>query len=214
MADEENSMRLVDLTLPVPDATGSAHLEEWPLTLTDGSRYTGMVYNFTHNSMVGSYIDFPGHLKETADGLDAERYPVEKLFRVPSTVIHLDRGHGSGAVSAGELQAACPKAPHGSGLVINALGKRRFDEIEERSVWLAPDAVQWIVGTGIHLLVSDIYESRGLHGVFAALFRAGISTVCYPIHLDRLVTPRVRITCLVARFSGVTQLPCRIVAEL
>jgi len=204
---------LVDLTLSIPaqPANGAAvvTLEEMRV-----QHYTGMIYHFRHNGMVGTYLDLPGHIKETADGFDAANYPLEKLFRVEATVIHLERAGGSGAVTAAELAAACPVPFRGQALVLNALGTRRFDAIESRSVWLGPDARRWIIERNIHLLVSDIYESKTLEGVFLELFRAGIATVCLPINLSALTTPYVRLTALPARFETATQLPCRVVAEL
>ncbi|MDA0746669.1 MAG: cyclase family protein [bacterium] len=205
----------IDLTLPAQESQygrPTFALEERPIG--HGSvTYTGMIYHFQHDSMLGTYIDFPGHIKETDDGLDAATYPLEKLYRTRATILHLDRTDGSGAVTAAELESACP-GPVGNALVINALGKRRFDDIEERSVYLTTDAVQWIVQTGIHLLVSDIYESQELHGVFPALFKNNIATVCYPINLHRLTVPHVTLTVLPVRFPTITQLPCRIVAEV
>ena len=208
-----NIPELIDLSLPIPPrAPGGAAavtLEERRI-----QKYTGMIYHFRHDSMAGTYIDFPGHIKETADGCDAANYPMEKLFRVAATVIHLDRADGSGAVTAAELAAACPRPFRGQALVLNALGARRFDQIESRSVWLAPDARAWIIARKIHLLVSDIYESQALEGVFRELFEAGITTVCQPVNLPALTAPYARLTALPVRFATVTQLPCRVVAEL
>lgn len=210
-------MRIVDLTLPVyaiQRGHETARLEELPLKSTVNA-YTGMIYHFHHDSMTGTYIDFPGHIKETDDGMDAENYPLGKLYRVPATVIHLNRVSGSGGISAAELASACPVPVKGGALVVNALGKLRFDEIEHRSVFLAKDAVRWIIATGIHLFVSDVYENQKMNeGVFVELFHHGISTVCLPINLDRIDRPQFKLTVLHARFPRVTQLPCRVVAEL
>jgi kynurenine formamidase len=129
-------------------------------------------------------------------------------------VIHLDRSDGSGSVSAEELQCVCPPLTGCGAMIVNALGPRRFDDIVERSVYLGTDAVEWICGTGIHLLVSDIYESPPLHGVFPKLFAAHILTVCYPINLHLLTQPRVRLWALPMRIPGVNQLPCRALAEM
>jgi kynurenine formamidase len=163
--------------------------------------------------MVGTYLDLPGHIRETDDGLDAAGLPLEGLYRVEASVLHMDRGDGSGGVSGEDLERAGPGAVPGGALVINALGARRFDEVAFRSVWLETSAVRWIRDSGVRLLVSDIYESPGLHGVFYDLFRAGISTVCHPVDLHRLSAPRGRLTVLPVRIAGVTQLPCRVVAE-
>lgn len=212
-------MRLVDLTLPVPPRENdhpTARLEEWPIPFAGGT-YTAMIHHFSHWSMSGTYIDFPSHIKETDDGQDAANYPAEKLFRVQCRVIHLNRADGSGRIGADELRAACPAGLGGIGgaMVINALGPLRFDQIKNRSVFLGKDAVDWIIETGVHLLVSDVYESDvQAQGVFQDLFARGISTVCCPVNLHQLTSPQVRITALPLRQEGVTQLPCRLLAEV
>lgn len=210
-------MRLVDLSLPIaPAQAGQSNVStvERIIRQADGVSYVAMVYDFRHDSMTGTYLDFPGHIRDTDDGTHAANYPIEKLYRVEASVIRLDRQDGSGAVTAAELAAACPAPFRGGGLVINALGRRRFDQIRQRSVWLSSDAAQWIADEGAHLLVSDIYESAPLHGVFGDLFRRHVLTVCLPVNLDKLTTDRVRLTVLCAPFVGVTQLPCRVIAEL
>ena len=210
-------MTLVDLTLPITTAsTGqpAALPEKWAIAAGDLS-YTANVYQFSHDSMAGTYIDFPGHIEHTHDGKDASTYPLEKLYRLSSQVIRLDREDGSGLVSAKELaQASNDDGGTAHALVINALGDRRFDEIRYRSVYLGREAVDWIIGQGIHLLVSDIYESDDApQCVFPALFGAGISTICNPVNLHLLRGRRIRITALPLRFPTVTQLPCRLLAE-
>jgi kynurenine formamidase len=208
-------MSLVDLTLPMngpghPRAV--ARLEM--VTIRKSMTYVATKYDFAHDSLQGTYLDFPGHVPATEDGTHADNYPLSKLAGVPAAVLHLDRSDGSGAVSADELQRVCPPLDGCGAMIVNALGARRFDAIVERSVWLATDAVEWICRTGIHLLVSDIYESQPLHGVFLKLFAAHILTVCYPINLHLLTRPRVRVWALPLRISGVNQLPCRAFAEM
>lgn len=219
-------MQLIDLTLaiprterqkPMPDAplagVQTVRTSEWHLGEGE-SAYTARVHFFSHWGMAGTYIDFPGHIIETDDGDDAATVPASKLFRLHADVIRLDRESGSGAVEARELAAAHPDATQGDALIVNALGTRRFDEVEERSVYLTQGAVQWIIDTGIHVLVSDIYESNtNPQGVFTDLFAHGVYTVCCPINLHQLTKPSVRLTVLPLRFSDATQLPCRIIAE-
>ncbi len=209
--------RLVDLTLPAPaQQAGQATclLDEWHLR-AGTLPYTAMVYHFQHNSMAGTYIDFPGHIKETDDGLDSVTYPLEKLFRVEAAVVHLQRLSGSGHISADELRTACPPVSGAGALILNALGPLRFDEIVERSVYLGKDAARWIIDTGFHLLVSDVYESdTDPQQVFNLLFAARVSTVCCPINLHCISQPVVRLTALPLCFPKATQLPCRVVVEL
>jgi kynurenine formamidase len=188
--------------------------EEWPLNL-DGVRCTGMVYNFAHWSMSGTYLDLPGHLKETDDGCTAENYSVDRLYEVPAVVAHLSRAGVPGKITAAELRAACPARPEGGALIIHALGPLAWHEMDPpQSVALTREAVQWIADCGIHLLVSDVYEhSTDKEGVFLHLFRAGIATVCLPVNLDRL-PHRVRLTVLAPRYPLATQFPCRVVARI
>lgn len=206
-------MALVDLTFPIEASSAPFQTREKLISNRAGA-YTGVIHDFHHNSMAGSYIDFPGHVRETDDGLDAATYPPEKFFRVPAAVIRLNRAGGSGKILAPELESAFGDQKGGGALVVNALGRRRFDEIASRSVYLGRDAVQWIINKKFHLLVSDVYESDSdPQNVFPDLFRAGISTVCCPVNLHLLTGPGVRVTVLFPRFSGAVQLPCRILAE-
>lgn len=211
-------MRLLDLSAAFPGREARrATLATRILHIRPQTRppYDATVHTFHHSSMAGTYIDLPGHIVEHHDGHDTATWPLERVFRVPSAVVHLNRAAGSGAVTAAELRRALRgRLPRGGGLVVNALGRRRFDAIPFRSVWLASDAVRWIVRSGIRLLVSDIYESPELHGVFGAFFAAGVATVCQPVNLHRLTAPRVRLTALYAPVPGATQIPCRLVAEL
>lgn len=209
-------MGLIDLTLPSNESDSGRDVfqtEEMRISNPAGA-YTGIIHHFQHNSMVGTYIDFPSHVKETDDGSDAANYPPGKIFRVPAAVIHLDRSDGSGIIGADELAAVCPEWNKGGALILNALGKRRFDQIAEQSVYLGREAVRWIIEKGFHLLISDVYESNtDPQNVFPDLFRNGVATVCYPVNLYLLTEPEFRVTVLFPRFARATQLPCRILVE-
>jgi kynurenine formamidase len=210
-------MRLIDLTLPAPEEQAgqpTCRLDEWHLK-TGPLPYTAMIYHYRHNSMAGTYIDFPGHINETDDGLDAVTYPLERLYRVKAAVIHLKRTSGSGRIGARELAAACPPGKRAGALILNALGRLRFDDIVERSVYLGKAAVEWIIDAGFHLLVSDVFESNtDPQQVFNMLFSRRVSTVCCPINLHQINQPFVKLTALPLRFAKATQLPCRVVVEL
>jgi kynurenine formamidase len=210
-------MRLIDLTLPIePQQNGqpTASLDKWPITRGQW-RYVANVYHFRHDSMAGTYLDFPGHIEHTDDGAEAADFPLEKLFRVPATVIRLDRASGSGKIGAEELAGACPGAFAGEAVILNALGPRRFDQVAFRSVYLGTEAAKWLIDGGVRLVISDVYESdEEPQGVFQAFFAAGVLTVCQPINLDKLTAPKVKLSVLPLRFAGVTQLPCRVVAEI
>ena len=131
-------MTVIDLSLPLnalPEAHASASMEEVALS-SNGLSYTGLIYDLHLSSMAGTYIDFPGHIKETDDGEDSASFQIEKLCQVTAKVIHLDRPDASGAISASDLAEAGGGEKEADALIINALGSRRFDDIVERSVYL------------------------------------------------------------------------------
>ena len=206
-------MSLIDLSCPFPPGTAEkVRIREVPLK-SEQTAYTGMVYDFSLNSMDGSYIDLPGHIKETDDGRRGDNVPPDPFYRVPCSVIRLNRTNRSGAVSASELEQAFGGKVMTPALMINALGSLEPDEIELRSVWLDSSAVDWIIGSGVRLLVSDIYESPRLEGVFLKLFKAGVSTVCEPRHMSRIRKKTVELTVMFPNIPGMTQIPCRILAD-
>ena len=211
----EFEMNIVDLTWDFNGERFPPSFEKKEIHLQSGlTKYTGVVYKFTHDSMCGSYIDFPGHIAETDDGMDAAKYPVEDLYRIPADVIRFNKKSGDGAVTAEDLEKKIPASTTKSkALILNALGEINPRDIESRSVYLSMDAVDWIIKNGYKLIVSDIYESQALHGVFLKLFEAGISTVCIPVNLYKLPEKPVLLTVLFPKIPSITQLPCRIVAE-
>ena len=206
-------MSILDLSCSFPPGAGDkVRLREVPLKSAQ-TAYTGMVYDCEFNSMDGSYLDLPGHIRETDDGARADNISAADFYRVPCSVIRLDRQSGSGAVSAAELEAAFGGRVVTPALMINALGALEPDQIENRSVWLDFSALDWMISCGIRLLVSDIFESQALDGVFLKLFKAGVSTVCEPRGMSRIRTKTVELTVLFPKFPGLTQIPCRILAD-
>ena len=211
-------MKLIDLTrrmentlfVNIPEAKDY----EVSLKSAEGA-YTGIVYDFSYKSMAGTYIDFPGHIKECDDGNNAGNCPLEDLYRQDADVIHLDRASGSGGVSADDLESALSSKRTGNKLlIINALGTRDSGDIVKRTVFLDSSAVEWIIAGNYHILISDIYESCELQGVFYKLFKAGIITVCEPVNLNAIKGATVKISLFPLRYAGVTQLPCRLIAEM
>ncbi|MBT3376748.1 MAG: hypothetical protein HN742_14820 [Lentisphaerae bacterium] len=219
-------LEVIDLTLPIPETeletvAPSAPFETvrtietclWNIR-QGGSEYQARVHKLHHWGMAGTYIDFPGHILATDDGCRADTVPLDRLFRLPASVIHLDRADGSGMIDVPELRDALALPLDTPAVIINALGPRQFDEIEERSVYLSIDVARWLADAGVRLLVSDVYESNSApQGLFPALFARGIHTVCCPTNLHAIRAHRVRLSALPLRQAGATQLPCRLVAE-
>ena len=206
-------MSLIDLSGEFPpEAVRKIRLREVPLKSAQ-TAYTGMVYDFEVNSMNGSYIDLPGHIRETDNGERADNVPMDKFYRVPCSVIRLNRKSGSGAVTGTELEQAFGGKVATPALMINALGPLDPDEIDNRSVWLDFSALDWMIESGVRLLLSDIYESKALHGVFLKLFAAGISTVCGLRNMCKVRGRFAEVTVLFPKIATLTQIPCRVLAD-
>ena len=203
-------MTVLDLTRPFDQVS----IERRRVPLHSGNTdYTGVIYNYSYDSMQSTYIDFPGHIEETDDGLRADSMPIGHLYRLPADVIHLDFPNEAGAVSGENLEQGTIAADGAPALIVNALGNKNPRDINERSVFLDDSAVDWIIGRGYRLLISDIYESRELLGVFKKLFAHGVTTICEPVYLFRLPPGRVLVSAIPCPIPGVTQLPCRLFAE-
>ena len=208
-------MSLIDLTLNLDDADDSYSILSTPVLLKSfDAEYTGVIHDFSFSSMAGTYIDFPGHIKETDNGFDAVSYPIEKLYRRKATVIRLYRDSDSGGVTAEELQSAMlTDKLETPVLIINALGDKQFDEIDWRTVYLTLDAVEWMCAAGIEVIVSDIYESNDFEGVFLNLFKHDVSTVCFPVNLSELRESTCEVSIFPLKSPQAVQLPCRVIAE-
>jgi len=206
-------MKVIDITRPFEIEPIYWVKRSYVELKSDATEYTGVVYDLNMNSMVSSYIDFPGHIKELSDGRDAFSVNLADFYRVPADIVHLDREDESGEISGEELAAAFGgKKPTAPLLALNALGKKNPWEIKLRSVWLGASAVSWIINSGCKIFMSDVYESTRLEGVFQRLFGAGISTVCEPTNLSKL-GDHALMSIMFMPVPGMTQVPCRIVAE-
>jgi len=206
-------MAFVDLTADFRGRGSCPEIVQREVPLkSDKTRYTGVVYNVSSSTMMGSYIDFPGHIAETDDGVLGSNVNLADFAGMPAAVIRLDRAQQPGGVTAEDLQAAFKGVPDTPAVIINALGATGSFEIPPRSVFLTLDAVEWLKATPCKLLVSDIYESTALEGVFLRLFEGGIATVCEPANLYKLPEGIVKLTVLFSKMP-ITQIPCALVAE-
>jgi len=209
-------MKLIDLTYPMQESykdKPAVAPSLVPIKVRGGS-FKALIYDFNWGSMMGSYIDFPGHIRETDDGIDAQNAPLETLYEIPACVIHLKRRGSPGPVSAEELEKESREVPEEGGLIIHALGPKQFYEVEPDSVFFGKSAIEWIIDKKIKLIVSDVYENhKNPEGVFVEFFKAGIATVCLPVNLQEITKNPVKLTALCVRAKGVTQLPCRVLVR-
>jgi kynurenine formamidase len=210
----DSTMTIIDLTAPYQGRRSAPKITEERIPLRSAATaYTGLVYKLASDSMQGTYLDLPGHIVETDDGRRADTIPVSELYRRPATVLHLDRPLVPGPVSADHLQTALGDRRCHDMLIIHALGDQNTFQVTERSIYLDDSAVDWIINRQCRWLVSDIYESTALHGVFLKLFGAGVATVCEPQNLHLLAADEVLVTILFTLWPNITQIPCRIIAE-
>ncbi len=179
-----------------------------------GTEYHAFVHQFHLSSMAGTYIDFPGHIKEFDNGFDSSNYPAEKLFMVDATVIRLNRSGKQREIHAEELDAAnvvldTPAVIVDAGW--NLLKEKNQDEI----YFFGKDAISWFISKNIYLFVSDVYENhKDPRGIFVEFFSKGILTVCNPVNLEKIAAPKVKLCVFPLRIPGVTQVPCRVIAVM
>ncbi|MCM8757379.1 MAG: cyclase family protein [Candidatus Omnitrophica bacterium] len=199
-------MKIIDLTRKISQQVTTRYV---PIKIAK-KRYQGVIHDFFLSSMSGTYIDFPGHLAEFDNGLDAATYPVERLFMVETTVIHLERKNQAREIAVQELEKLAPSVVT-PGLLINTGWKK---EIYHPEVYFySRETISWIVNQKISLFISDVYENQAdPQGIFVEFFKAGIATVCLPENLEKITSPRVKICVFPLAISKATQVPCRILA--
>lgn len=206
-------MNIVDLTRNAVSEWGKLSIQPEIVALgQEQNRYSATVWHIDGDSMLGSYLDLPGHIRETDDGRRGDNLNPELFFRIPTTVIHLNIT--AGPVTAQHLFSANNQQNKSLPfLAINAIGDANPHDIPWRSVFLDDSAVNWIINSGCRLLISDVFESEELSGVFLKLFRAGIQTLCEPVNLAKVTGSHALVTILFPKLP-IAQLPVRILAEV
>lgn len=201
-------MEIIDLTKEIT--------EDFETRLVDikfsGKTYHAPVHNFQLSSMSGTYIDFPGHIREFDDGFDSSNYPVEKLFMVDATLLRLNRAGKDREIHREELESCSVEIDTPAVIVDsgwNNSGKKNQDEI----YFFGKDAIQWFISKKIYLFVSDVYENhKEPRGIFVEFFKAGILTVCNPCNLHKIREQKLKLCVFPLKIPGAVQLPCRVIA--
>ena len=204
-------MRIVDLTREIAFPTEMSQKEDYFVPLRIGDRdYTALCHKLHCDGMTGTYLDFPGHVVETDDGVRAADVPLERLFMLEATVLRLDRDPANREVTADELEAAGAEVK-GDALIVHALGPRAFHEFSSDTIpYYGPSAIRWIMEQDFAVFASDIYENKAdLQGIFTDLFARGALAVCCPVNLHAIREAHPRACVIPARMEGVAQLPCR-----
>lgn len=204
-------MRIVDLTLEITFPSEVSRAEDYSIPLEiQGEKYKALCHKIHIDGMSGTYLDFPGHIVETDDGVHAGNCPLTDLFMLDTTVIRLDRHNSKREVTGEELDAANIEVK-GDALIIHALGDRDCTEFDIHNIpYFGPSAIQWILGQQFRVFASDIYENKAdLQGIFSELFSRGVPTVCVPVNLRQIRETYPKSCIIPARMRGIVQLPCR-----
>lgn len=176
--------------------------------------YHAFVHNFNLSSMDGTYIDFPGHIKEFDDGFDASNYPDKKLFMVDATLLRLDRRNKEREIHVEELESTNVKIDTPA-VIVDSGWNQILKKDQNEIYFFGKDAIQWFVSKKIYLFVSDVYENhKEPRGIFVEFFKAGILTVCNPSNLHRIKKQKLKICVFPLKIKGATQVPCRVLAIL
>ncbi|MDD3725872.1 MAG: cyclase family protein [Candidatus Ratteibacteria bacterium] len=202
-------MKIIDLTLDIKKEEYTTSIVKIPVS---EQTYRGVIHNFTLSSMSGTYIDFPGHIEEFKDGIDAGNCPLEKLFMVDATLIRLERKGKGREISVAELEETGIKV--NTGCLIIDTGWEKEHHFDATDIYFyGKDAIRWIASQSIHLFISDVYENHSEpRGIFVEFFKAGISTVCIPINLWKINKEKIKVCVLPLKIPGAVQVPCRLIA--
>ena len=204
-------MKIIDLTHPVI---------HWNLQREDkrlkspGTEYTGVVYRLSLDSADTSYLDLPGHIRETDDGRHAANTGLSEFYRKRATLLRPEH-RPDGAVTRELLERAASGKTLHPVMILHALGETDDADIPLRNIYLTSDAVEWFAEKRCRCIIGDAWESVRLDGVFLRLFRAGISCVCHVVNLRELPENKEFFVSVVfLPYPGVTQIPCRVFAEV
>lgn len=206
-------MRIIDCTLAIPEEqNGRPTIKNYGVTVPSGSRtYHAICHTIEMDGMSGTYLDFPGHIRETDDGHDAGSVEMEQFYLLETTVIRLNRQGRPPEITRLELEQTGTPV-RGSALIIHALGEQNFLDFPKEAdmPYFGESTFDWITATGIRLFASDVYEKQGdARGIFPALFRVGIAAVCHPVHLSAVPAPYTHCCAIFNRHPGAVQIPCR-----
>lgn len=205
-------MKIIDLTAPFSDSTETS-LREVPLR-SDKTAYTGMVYRFNHESMATTYLDLPGHIRETDDGRNGENLNIADYYRQPARLLRIPPR--TGGITPDDLKKAAGGKKILPFTIIHSFGRKDDGNDPQRLTYLTLESCDFLIGAGVKVLLSDAWESRALEGVFLRLFSHGVSTICNLHRMWELPEDRDFLLNVIPLPypGGATQLLARVFAEI
>jgi arylformamidase len=174
----------------------------------------------TFSSHVGTHIEFPFH--HVCDGLDASRFPLEKLIG-EGTVLDISRWGQNSKITLQDLQEVVGGRIQPGDIVYFYTGFDRYYHTEKQHYrpWFTTEAIEWLVTTKLNVLGVDTsgIEIRNEDGSpsfgqpnHEALLGAGIPLVEYLANLRPLIHKRFMTYILPVKLEGAESFPVRIIA--
>lgn len=186
-----------------------------PLKQADGKEYLGMCTGFSSCSSSGSYIDFPGHIDITDNGVNAGTVNILDYYRQKACLIRPEL-NSSGGITAEALQKACQGMPSDVKiLIVDGLKLQEDIDPPSGSSYFELETADVLARMNLTCLVADSYEKKNYEGVFYQLFRRGLPCVCAPTKLWLLPEKEIfTLSVIFLPVPGAMQTPCRLIAEL
>ncbi|MFA5646251.1 MAG: hypothetical protein WDA18_07860 [Candidatus Ratteibacteria bacterium] len=206
----------IDFTRPIPDIEGKnpTHREYIIPIVAAGRSLTGICHSFSFDGMSGTYIDFPGHIRECDNGIHAGNISIEPLLSMETTLIRLTLPLGKREITRKDLESTGVKV-RGRALIVHVLGSYDDEDFPVKTLpYFSSDTFSFFTESNIMIFASDVYENRGaggMTGIFEALFSAGILCICKLTNLHQIQGSYLTTSVLFNKHPGVVQLPCRFV---
>lgn len=205
------SSALIDVTVPLTPAMPVFPGESGPVLTPVARIADGAAYNVSALSLglhTGTHVDAPRHFLEGAAGVD--QLALSSLCG-PARVVHIDDPLSVRAAHLAGLegvQRVLLQTRNG------ALWKRT--DFQERFVYLARDAADWLVHhdvklVGIDYLSVEAYDTKD-YAVHHALLAAGV-VIVEGLDLRRAAPGDYWLWCLPLKVVGADGAPCRAVLE-
>ena len=186
-----------------------------PLKQADGKEYLGLCTGFSSCSSSGSYIDFPGHIDITENGVNAGTVDILEYYRRKAYLVRPEL-NAAGGITAQALQDACKDMP-GDVKILIVDGCRLQEDIDPAAgqSYFELETADVLADMHLTCLVADSYEKKNYEGVFYQFFQRGLPCVCAPCKLWLLPEKTVfTLSVIFLPVNGAVQTPCRLIAEL
>lgn len=211
--------KLIDLTVAInrfPENNAVVVEDVRARTVLAGKERVFRCHRLQFEANSGTHVCFPNHLQGSEAEMPEQPLDMTDFWRVPTTVLHVVP-NASGAVTAQHLKTAlgeCRVWPH---LLVYAVGGAGV-KIEAGALrpWLAGCAADWLLDQPFRTLICNVLEPDNpplKSGICPRLYEAGRSLV-FAVRNGHLLSQQCRTSILPLCVDGVSQMPCRVLAEI